>query len=59
MRTFKIASACPKSDAGVYLLKKYAKDVEFCEDAADQISFCEDKALLGDDFRIEKMPILR
>lgn len=36
------------------MLKKYAEGAMFCEDAAYNISFCEDKTLCGDDFRIEK-----
>lgn len=54
MRQFRITSASQKSDAGIYLLKKYAEDTVFCENAEDYIVFCEDTTLLGDDFRIEK-----
>lgn len=54
MKKVRITSLCEKSNAGVYLLKKYAKDTEFYDDAEYNISFYEDTTLSGDDFRIEK-----
>lgn len=43
-----------KAVPGIYLLKKYAKNTEFCENAENSISFIEDKKLNGDNYRIEK-----
>ncbi len=57
MRKVKIESnVCEKANSGLYLLKKYAKGLEFCENAETSIVFSEDGNLSGDDYRIEKNP---
>lgn len=49
----KVEPTLKKAAPGIDLLKKYAKDMEFCEEATHTVSFEEDTSLCGDGYRIE------